>query len=428
MIFTERTIMIVNDRATINKPLILYRGDKNIELKITIAESQFKFRSTGASNVIETTDASYAQLVINTPYNSPIFSEVTATENGAVIFVISEAMIDEIREVGIYDIQIRLFDDSKQSRVTIPPVSNAIEIKEPMAIEDGSVVDSNCTGIVLSADTLSFTTTDAQTLSVAVSPENCTDTITWSASPTGIVTVNFEYEPSSSKVLLNGVVTPVSNGSCTITVACGSYSDTCSVTVSGMSESGGDTGDYTNISYIESTGTQYINTRIVPTASTKIELVAEMSASKAYDHIFGSDNFMKVQWIDDTGTAIEAVKKNGQNQVSELTLGKHTYVMDMADTTNAITIDGINYGANIGHVESTTNSLLLLSGYNNDGTVETEFCGIGKIYSCKIYYEDTLVANMKPILTNSGRYGLLDTVNNSLYASEVGNFTGPVPK
>ena len=422
MIFTERTIMVVNDRAKINKPLILYRGDKNIELKITIVESQFKFRSTGASNVIETTDASYAQLVINTPYNSPIFSEVTATENGAVIFVISEAMIDEIREVGIYDIQIRLFDDSKQSRVTIPPVNNAIEIKEPMAIEDGSVVDSNCTGIVLSADTLSFTTTDAQTLSVTVSPENCTDTITWSVSPTGIVTVNFEYEPSSSKVLiLNGVVTPISNGTCTITATCGNYSDTCAVTVSGMS-------DYTDISYIESTGTQYINTRIGPTASTKIELVAEMSASKAYDHIFGSDIFMKAQWLDDTGTAIEAVKKNGQNQVSELTLGKHTYVMDMTDTANAITIDGTNYGSNIGHVESTNCSLLLLSGYSGDGTIETEFCGIGKIYSCKIYYEDTLVANMKPVLTKSGAYGLLDTVNNTFYASEVGNFTGPVPK
>ena len=147
MIFTERTITVVNNSATINKPLILYRGDKNIELKITIAESQFKFRNNDASNVIETTDASYAQLVINTPYNSPIFSEVAATKNGTVIFVISEAMIDEIREVGIYDIQIRLLDDDKQSRVTIPPVSNAIEIREPMAIEDGSAVDSNVVNV-----------------------------------------------------------------------------------------------------------------------------------------------------------------------------------------------------------------------------------------------------------------------------------------
>ena len=147
MIFTERTIMVVNDSATINKPLILYRGDKNIELKITIAESQFKFRNTDASNVIETTDASYAQLVINTPYNSPIFSDVAATKNGAVIFVITEAMIDEIREVGAYEIQIRLLDDNKQSRASIPPVSNAIEIREPIAIEDGSAVDSNAVNV-----------------------------------------------------------------------------------------------------------------------------------------------------------------------------------------------------------------------------------------------------------------------------------------
>ena len=147
MIFTERTITVVNDSATINKPLILYRGDKNIELKITIVESQFKFRSTGASNVIETSNASYAQLVINTPYNSPIFSEVTATENGTVIFVISAAMIDEVREVGAYEIQIRLLDDNKQSRASIPPVSNAIEIREPIAIEDGSAVDSNAVNV-----------------------------------------------------------------------------------------------------------------------------------------------------------------------------------------------------------------------------------------------------------------------------------------
>lgn len=147
MIFTERTITVVNDSATINKPLILYRGDKNIELKITIAESQFKFRNTDASNVIETTDASYAQLVINTPYNSPIFSDVAATKNGAVIFVITEAMIDEIREVGAYEIQIRLLDDNKQSRASIPPVSNAIEIREPIAIEDGSAVDSNAVNV-----------------------------------------------------------------------------------------------------------------------------------------------------------------------------------------------------------------------------------------------------------------------------------------
>lgn len=465
MIFTERTITVVNDSATINKPLILYRGDKNIELKITIVESQFKFRSTGASNVIETANASYAQLVINTPYNSPIFSEVTATENGTVIFVISAAMIDEVREVGIYDIQIRLLDDNKQSRVTIPPVSNAIEIREPMAIEDGSAVDSNTVNVAKVNRALTTTSapleafdsqgnyikktwgdgdpiTDAALNKMEAAIDGVNKKIGNNRSQIKEIVsqVGTETLPTTSQTLKGSIrelFQYVSNGKTLIASAITDMGVTTLATatfeqmannIRQITTGTTGTGDYTDISYIESTGTQYINTRIVPTASTKIELVAEMSASKAYDHIFGSDNFMKVQWIDDTGTAIEAVKKNGQNQVSELTLGKHTYVMDMADTTNAITIDGINYGANIGHVESTTNSLLLLSGYNNDGTVETEFCGIGKIYSCKIYYEDTLMANMKPILTNRGTYGLLDTVNNTLYASEVGNFTGPVPK
>ena len=143
MIFTERKITVTNDTAKIDRPLILYRGDKNIELKITIAESQFKFRNNDASNVIETTDASYAQLIINTPYGLPIFSDVAATKNGAVIFVITEGMVDEIKEIGSYDIQIRLLDDNKQSRATIPPVSNAIEIKDPIAMEDGSAIDGN---------------------------------------------------------------------------------------------------------------------------------------------------------------------------------------------------------------------------------------------------------------------------------------------
>ena len=326
----------------------------------------------------------------------------------------------------IYDvIPDRVFADEKAKWTSLPQVNTNTMTRFRNYMRDRAVyVDAQmqeigtrvpCTGIVLSADTLSFTTTDTQTLSVVVSPDNCTEAITWSVSPSGIVTVK------------NGVVTPIRNGEATITATCGSYSDTCAVTVSGMSESGGVTGDYTDISYIESTGTQYINTRIVPTASTKIELVAEMSASERYDHIFGSDNFMKAQWMDETGTGIYATKKNGQNQITGLTLGKHTYVMDMTDTASVITIDGTKCGNIIGQVESTTNPLLLLCGYKTDGTIETELCGIGKIYSCKIYHEDTLVANMKPVLTNSGTYGLLDTVNNTFYASEVGSFTGPLP-
>lgn len=84
----------------------------------------------------------------------------------------------------------------------------------------------SCTGITLSANNLSFTTTDTQTITATKQPSNTTDVVTWSVSPTGVVTVN------------NGVVTPIANGNCTVTATCGTQSDTCAVTVSGMSESG----------------------------------------------------------------------------------------------------------------------------------------------------------------------------------------------
>lgn len=79
-----------------------------------------------------------------------------------------------------------------------------------------------CTAITLDKSTLSFTTSDTQTLTALLTPTDTTDTVTWSASPTGVCKV------------VNGVITPISNGNCIITATCGSKSATCSVTVSGI--------------------------------------------------------------------------------------------------------------------------------------------------------------------------------------------------
>lgn len=76
-----------------------------------------------------------------------------------------------------------------------------------------------CTAITLNNTTLSFTTDAAQTLTATVTPTDTTDTVVWSVSPTGFVTVN------------NGVVTPVNNGACVITATCGTQRATCNVTV-----------------------------------------------------------------------------------------------------------------------------------------------------------------------------------------------------
>ena len=79
-----------------------------------------------------------------------------------------------------------------------------------------------CTAITLNTNTLTFTSSDTQTLIATPTPADTTDVIEWNAAPTGIVTVK------------NGVVTPVTDGQCTITVTCGSQTATCNVTISGL--------------------------------------------------------------------------------------------------------------------------------------------------------------------------------------------------
>ena len=140
MIFTDRTIMVKNGTSSINDTIVLYRGDREVEIRFTLNEgTPFKFGSGASPNIIEKTEAAYGQLVIKSPNNLPaIFSEVAPTNEGKIVFKITGEMIDEIDEVGNYSFQIRLFDENKNSRVTLPEVNNGIEIREPIASEDTS--------------------------------------------------------------------------------------------------------------------------------------------------------------------------------------------------------------------------------------------------------------------------------------------------
>ena len=138
MIFTERTISVQKGTSSINDTIVLYRRDKNVEVRFTLNEgSPFRFGSGASPNIIEKTEAAYGQLVIKTPNDLPsIFSEVAPTNEGKIIFTITAEMIDEITEVGNYTFQIRLFDEGMNSRATLPEVVNGIEIREPIATED----------------------------------------------------------------------------------------------------------------------------------------------------------------------------------------------------------------------------------------------------------------------------------------------------
>ena len=146
MIFTDRTIIVQKGTSSINDTIILYRGDRDIEVRFTLNEgSPFKFGSGASPNIIEKTEAAYGQLIIKRPNDLPaVFSEIAPTNEGKIVFTITAEMIDEITEVGNYTFQIRLLDESRNSRATLPEVVNGIEIREPIAIEN--VTDTNEVG------------------------------------------------------------------------------------------------------------------------------------------------------------------------------------------------------------------------------------------------------------------------------------------
>ena len=75
------------------------------------------------------------------------------------------------------------------------------------------------TGVTLSETALSLHPTEKATLTAAVAPENTTDTLVWTSSNDVVATVK------------NGVVTAKSEGTATITAACGSAKAECVVTV-----------------------------------------------------------------------------------------------------------------------------------------------------------------------------------------------------
>ena len=134
MIYLERTIDIKKGVGSIDEPVILYKGDKNVEVQFTIKNNPFKSKKN--------LEPTFGQLVIDREATS-IFSTVSNLSNGKVIFVITGDMIDELVEVGEYTFQIRLFNEEQTSRVTLPVINGGIIIKQPICDGEESVANIN---------------------------------------------------------------------------------------------------------------------------------------------------------------------------------------------------------------------------------------------------------------------------------------------
>ena len=152
MLSTERLITVRKGTSKINASIVLYRGDKNIEVKFQINNNPFIADST----------VKYGQLIIKLPEAGIVnFSSINEFDGEVVSFILPSDMMDEISEVGLYTIQLRFYNEDKTSVATLPEITQALDIREPIASEDTSstveiTYNASTKSLVVSDNLLSY--------------------------------------------------------------------------------------------------------------------------------------------------------------------------------------------------------------------------------------------------------------------------------
>jgi len=178
--------------------------------------------------------------------------------------------------------------------------------------------------------------------------------------------------------------------------------------------------EYTEVEYIESTGTQYIDTKYVPNANTAVEVQYQITdlgneeeqsifaqgttADATNQYSFSYNNaslYFRVSDCETTNT--EYINKEKATLYLDKTNAKYngTIIASM-DSEESLPLDG-------------TSSLYLFA-QQKDGTVGNYF--VGRMYTCIIKENDTIVRNFVPCYRNSDNVaGLYDTTNGVFYAN-----------
>ena len=179
---------------------------------------------------------------------------------------------------------------------------------------------------------------------------------------------------------------------------------------------------YTHVEYIESTGSQYIDTGVI--AKSGLSLAAEFAATSVSGdttlagarsgnvrfymfHVYSGCAAYGYGAFANTGKTLTAGTKYAV--ASELSAGNQTITVNGGVAASATDATSYNTGLP-----------MFLFASNRDGAASAIITA--KMYSCKIYDNGTLVRQYFPCINPSGVVGLYDLVNGT-FNSGVGTFT-----
>lgn len=181
--------------------------------------------------------------------------------------------------------------------------------------------------------------------------------------------------------------------------------------------------DFQLVEYIQSTGTQYVNTGINPTQNTKMELDVAFLGSSGTNvagvrntsadttNRFGIISFGSANKL---GAFFGAASVQG----AAFDQARHSYALD----SSALIMDGTSYAVTSGGTFACTYPITLGAWNNGANGVE---CNSARIYSCKLYGNGEMVRNLVPCYRKSDNVpGLWDKVENRFFMNAgSGSFT-----
>lgn len=178
---------------------------------------------------------------------------------------------------------------------------------------------------------------------------------------------------------------------------------------------------YTKLAYIQSSGTQYINTGFAPNQNTRVVCDAFFAASSTAYWLFGArhgNTDRTYNFLTHDSQYRSDFNRSTDEYITETQTGP--FVVDKNGNVTKIN-DVTVKTATAGTFQCTHN--LFLFANNNNGTVEGQCTA--KLYACKIYDNGTLVRDFVPCINNSGEVGLYDIVSKAFYGNAgTGTFTG----
>ena len=173
---------------------------------------------------------------------------------------------------------------------------------------------------------------------------------------------------------------------------------------------------YTQVAYIESSGTQCINTGFKPNQDTRVVVDIQVVSFDGYAPLFGarvaSKNAEYATWA-----IAETDIKDGYGTQAENKLVAEALKRNIIDKNkNMLYVGGVLLKTHTAQTFA-PNYPIFLFNINTAGSTTGSFKTFAKLYSCQIYDNATLVRDYVSCINPSGEAGLYDIVNGVFYGN-----------